>query len=326
LLISILLPTLGRARRAANTVACAANLRSIIQGMNIYASQNMGAIPGSGWTTARLLYINPGTAAPPFPPGMSNTDAHTVVNTFDWASPIMRVMGVKFRKEGRTEIERLDRWDQITNFRAFQCPENQTPSIRFGGTEVVNMLSYNTAIAFMMQGNNSGSNIGETISRTEWDVGGYTPKLNKVGSGARKIFIADGARYSNCGTPPDWSKDVYSSMGGPFGDQGAWARFSNSWNRGKAPLNVPNPAGTTDARIYAYRHGYTKQYGRADMYKANFGFFDGHVELLGDLESARPELWLPKGTRCVIDAQQVYTDVKKFYFQNPLFTGTINIP
>src|SRR6186713_1048429 len=59
LLISILLPSLAKARRAANTVKCAANLRSILQGMQIYAAQNNGSIPGSGWTTARGLFSKP---------------------------------------------------------------------------------------------------------------------------------------------------------------------------------------------------------------------------------------------------------------------------
>src|SRR5207249_1301678 len=59
LLISILLPTLQKARRAANTVVCASNLKSIIQAMHIYASQNNGSIPGSGWTTSRLLFNDP---------------------------------------------------------------------------------------------------------------------------------------------------------------------------------------------------------------------------------------------------------------------------
>src|SRR5436305_779249 len=60
LLIAILLPSLAKARRAANTVKCAANLRSIVQGMQIYASQNNGSIPGSAHTTARFVYTDPG--------------------------------------------------------------------------------------------------------------------------------------------------------------------------------------------------------------------------------------------------------------------------
>jgi prepilin-type N-terminal cleavage/methylation domain-containing protein/prepilin-type processing-associated H-X9-DG protein len=45
ILISILLPTLRRVRQAANTTACAAQMRSIIQGLHIYASENKGSMP-----------------------------------------------------------------------------------------------------------------------------------------------------------------------------------------------------------------------------------------------------------------------------------------
>ena len=32
------------------------------------------------------------------------------------------------------------------------------------------------------------------------------------------------------------------------------------------------------------------------MYKMNAGFYDGHVELLGDLQASDPHLWLPTGS------------------------------
>ena len=44
LLISILLPALSRARDSANAIKCAANLRSIGQGVLIYANQNNGKL------------------------------------------------------------------------------------------------------------------------------------------------------------------------------------------------------------------------------------------------------------------------------------------
>src|SRR5689334_11658293 len=58
LLISILLPALSKARRAANTIKCAANLRTIVQGVQLYAAQWKGSIPGSGWTTSRFAFGN----------------------------------------------------------------------------------------------------------------------------------------------------------------------------------------------------------------------------------------------------------------------------
>src|SRR4051812_48621538 len=45
LLISMLLPALGRARAQANLVKCQSNLRQIGQGLHMYASQNKGYLP-----------------------------------------------------------------------------------------------------------------------------------------------------------------------------------------------------------------------------------------------------------------------------------------
>src|SRR3954467_3815412 len=83
LLISILLPSLAKARRAANTVKCAANLRSILQGMQIYAAQNNGAIPGSAWTTARYVYSDVASAT--FAQGYSSSSGNyaTVCQIWD---------------------------------------------------------------------------------------------------------------------------------------------------------------------------------------------------------------------------------------------------
>ncbi|HEY1629241.1 MAG TPA: type II secretion system protein, partial [Tepidisphaeraceae bacterium] len=65
-LISILLPALNKARRAANTIKCGANLRSITQAMMIYASQNKGFILGSANTTGAFLFKSPyGTGTAP---------------------------------------------------------------------------------------------------------------------------------------------------------------------------------------------------------------------------------------------------------------------
>ena len=47
LLISILLPALGKAREAGNTIKCAANLRSIGQGFGMYLSENRGTYPAA---------------------------------------------------------------------------------------------------------------------------------------------------------------------------------------------------------------------------------------------------------------------------------------
>jgi prepilin-type N-terminal cleavage/methylation domain-containing protein/prepilin-type processing-associated H-X9-DG protein len=49
LLIGILLPALSKARESANTLKCLANLRSIVQGCQIYTSDNKGFIIPAQW-------------------------------------------------------------------------------------------------------------------------------------------------------------------------------------------------------------------------------------------------------------------------------------
>ncbi|QOV91808.1 type II secretion system protein [Humisphaera borealis] len=48
LLVSILLPALGRAREGARTLKCAANLRSILQATTAYANENRGILVPTG--------------------------------------------------------------------------------------------------------------------------------------------------------------------------------------------------------------------------------------------------------------------------------------
>jgi len=49
LLIAILLPALGRARKQANTVTCMAQTRQIASAVIIYATDNKGWLPTPGW-------------------------------------------------------------------------------------------------------------------------------------------------------------------------------------------------------------------------------------------------------------------------------------
>jgi prepilin-type N-terminal cleavage/methylation domain-containing protein/prepilin-type processing-associated H-X9-DG protein len=61
LLISILLPSLAKAREAANRVACASNLRSIGQGFLMYAAENKGNFPRTVWFPDLMYWSGPDT-------------------------------------------------------------------------------------------------------------------------------------------------------------------------------------------------------------------------------------------------------------------------
>jgi len=311
LLISILLPALGKARDGANTVASSANLRSILQGMQIYAAQNNGAIPGSGWTTARFLYNASGGGANN---AFSDSNCPSVVDEFDWQSPIAKVMGIKFPEGGDTTSRGL-RFMQLRDAKIFTCPSNQYLATVFTGetgglsnVTVGQMISYNTAIAFLFE--NNGVDFQTKVPDSfGWKLpSAYSPKVAKVGQPAEKIYIADGARYA-VQTGPDVALGCRTSLGGAYSDQPPSSQFSHSWDRSHAngiPVGV-------DIRIWAFRHGTKKQNQSADTYRGNFGFFDGHVETMGDLQASNPKFWYPKGTTITSTAQEVWPDVIKKY-------------
>lgn len=318
-LVAILLPALGSARRQANTVKCAANLRNIVQAMQVYASNNRGAIPGSPWTTARLAYTDVENAT--LNTVYNDNNLPSVIGIFDFVSPLASVMGIKF-PDGPTLAERVARYEQLRAQPAFTCPDNEFQAPRFGTINFTTgpMISYNTAIGFLLArnrtGGNSAASVLRTVARTEFNPpDNYNIKVEKVGNMSRKIYVGDGGKFSNTAQPPDANLAYTTSNGGPFADQGAGARFSRSWDRGLVPGNTSQAGGSIDARIFAFRHSKPVIRGKANSFRANFAFFDGHVETLGDLEAARPEFWFPKGTELVVDTNQQHADVIQTYFK-----------
>jgi prepilin-type N-terminal cleavage/methylation domain-containing protein/prepilin-type processing-associated H-X9-DG protein len=152
---------------------------------------------------------------------------------------------------------------------------------------------------------------------------GYVPKLTKVGPLSAKIYIADGGLYSyssnTSSTDPNPTYMLaYDSgfaylgtpkEGGAYSDYGAFDYYSNALDRTQANSNrvtysatgqvvagsLTPPTAKSDARIFGFRHGITYKFGPDNAYKFNAGFYDGHVETLGDQEGANPSYWCPTG-------------------------------
>jgi prepilin-type N-terminal cleavage/methylation domain-containing protein/prepilin-type processing-associated H-X9-DG protein len=318
-LIAILLPALTKARKAASSVKCAANLRAIIQTMRIYASQNGDAIMGSAHTSSRLIYADP-KSSNQRAQGITDDNLPGVIQEFDWMSPAARLIGVKF-DEGPSRSSRVARFEQLREYPGFVCPDNQFLATPWTSTTVSfapgPMVSYNTALGFLLiRASGSGGITGVTTARSEWNPpSSYNVKLSKVGDPARKVYIADGSRFSTTFQTPDADLAIGSSHGGAFSDQGPPMRLSRSWDRGHVPGNTPgDQANVRDARIYAFRHGGTAKKSRGDTFRFNVGFFDGHVETLGDLEGSNPAFWFPKGTEFAATSAQIHADtLQKFY-------------
>ena len=336
ILISLLLPSLARARKAAQTVACLANLRSILQATHIFAAQNNGLLPGSAYSSARFIYKDPYEGNQPATNILyTNANCPNIVQVTDWASPIAKIMNVKF-DEGGDANARASRYVQMRDLKQFTCPSGEMPAFQYGSSlnpsdpvllgqvQTGRLVSYNTALPFLVvrdQGGADGSGGGTwglTVSRgPSFNAPpGYNVKLSKVGDPSRKIFIADASRYSNALDGPDYDLNVTGTFGGAFADQGPGVN-SNAWNRSVARGNTnASNATAKDCRMFWARHSPSQAFrgSKGGTFRFNVGYFDGHAETLDDLEGANPFLWHPKGTELLVNTSQFDNDVMTRYF------------
>jgi prepilin-type N-terminal cleavage/methylation domain-containing protein/prepilin-type processing-associated H-X9-DG protein len=306
LLISILLPALNKARRAANTVVCMANLRSIDQAMFMYATQYRGAILGNAFTSSALL----DTSAVAY----TNNNCPSVICVWDWMSPCAKMMGLQF-DDGPSKLSRTSRTMYLTGSHAFQCPENDIIAAPFGPSVpfiTTNMVSYVTASYFQCNCNQHQSAPPTEpadfafVKYKNYSVneGNYRPYISQVGDTTKKVFISDGGSYSQGSAPTaDFTWDGFATgvNGTPFSyftDTGPWDGFTRSYD-GK-------DAGGT-SRMYSLRHGerkpvaYTTPYSGNTIpyiknYRFNAAFFDGHVETMSAYQAMDPVHWVPKNT------------------------------
>lgn len=333
LLVAVLLPALSKARRAANTVVCASNLRQICLAMMMYANQNGGYIPGSAQTSAAFVVGAPTKAgAPGWNPNYGpNTTfgCPGISQVWDWESPIAQAMGVSF-DQGYSESDRMTRFYFLNALPVFTCPENRFLSFEYDVPtgQVVQMGSYVTAQNFLLALPSTNARGIATQDADEVQYcypsylllpGQYVPKITKVGPPSTKIFIADGGKYSNPSSLPNYDLTFTSSdIGGAFADVGAYDRYSTALNREAAQGDGPESygAGGYDPRIFGFRHGNQSPFGRTNTYLFNAGFFDGHVETLGDLQGADPAYWAPTGS--TIGTSEELPDVAKAYGYGPV--------
>ena len=324
LLISILLPSLNKARRAAVTVSCAANLHSMAQAMQIYAAENSDAIIGGANSTGRCLwtgstgtYTGAMTEATLSTGLVSSTNVPPggPINIYDYIGPMAKLMKIRLplKADGTPESDGAKLFVSYRGLKQFQCPAaGDVIAGPFTGSSVPAgaMLGYNTAAAFQLlpYGNiPMTSATGKVMANTGsgyWNYSSsYAPKVSKVGTASMKVFAADGAKYSN-----SYDDNVPAVEFGPttqygplanhqyndFADYGAF--FGNSKSMDRSGAFPGSTAPKRDGRVFAFRHGATGQFLRGGQYRINLVFFDGHGETVDDVTAANPALWLPKGT------------------------------
>ncbi|HEY2589542.1 MAG TPA: prepilin-type N-terminal cleavage/methylation domain-containing protein [Tepidisphaeraceae bacterium] len=294
LLISILLPALNSARRAAKTVQCESNLRQIAMGMIMYANENKGAILGNANTSGAFLKN--------MSPRATDFNCPTVCQVWDWMSPVAYQMGLHF-ETGGTVAQRTQRWRFLTSYPAFRCPENQIDEPPYGPSPIaitINELSYITAEMFEMVYVPPPKYADFDMAQGYIAEGNYHPNLALVGDASQKIFMSDGCKYmSSPNTPPDYylTWDSGGSPGGAFGDYGPWSQYSRAFLPGTL-FNISMPHGKQDLKL-------------PSSLRLNAVFFDGHAESMDYVTAMNPNYWMPKGAQlpqseCTQQAIQTY--------------------
>ncbi len=321
LLISVLLPALQKARSAAQTVSCLANLRSLGQGMQIYAAENRDAILGAASTTGVGLLKPDMSAADSskFSPNLPTSGAMTLS---DWCGPMAEMLRIPVSNSRQSK----DRYARYREIQVFLCPSNRgvlsttyitSPDADAGTGQ---QLGYATALSFLMLPGAGHTNmLGDHVrlsTGADWWVlpSGYGPRIAKVGKTSEKIYMADAGKFSNGCNAPDYNLYVApnpNSPGrnsGPFTDYGAFTTATAAYDR----TLITGGSASIDSRIFSYRHGKTTQKGAFGSYRLNALFFDGHAATLSEGEATHPARWLPAKTVLPTTAK-VFTDIAKYH-------------
>lgn len=320
ILVAILMPALGKARRVAQTVACLANLRSIGQAMAIYVTESKGWIPGSPTTSSRYFFANPYSSINNTAPNLAITSAANVppgpISVHDWIAPLAKLMGLNIPNTSDASV----RYAAYRKMQVFLCPSNEgVLNSKFAGSTSPDpgagqQLGYSTAMMFMLTTGTPTPGVatvtristGSGADRSGWPFfpDQYTPKITKVGMMSDKIFAADAGKFYNGDGVPDFNIDPSptpnspSRNSGPFTDFGAWTTATGAYDRQKVNGNLLKG----DGRVYSFRHGAIGTMPRYGTMSLNAVFFDGHAETLNEFEATNPRHWIPsksliKGTQ-----------------------------
>jgi prepilin-type N-terminal cleavage/methylation domain-containing protein/prepilin-type processing-associated H-X9-DG protein len=293
LLISILLPALSKARESANTVKCAANLRSIGQGMAQYVAENHGA----------------------FPPCVDYNGDHTPLNIshgyVHWSALIYSAD----RGDGTDP-----KYASTSGWKMFQCP-----SIEKGGLPPTNTFAGNldpgqqpeTPGINDLQAPRCAYAVNEAICpRNKWPLGfegaGHSYQFVHAGTipnSSDTILATEWTQnwqMIQAASKTDGAAEVCESHRGVhgfeiLGGQGPeiWQQPAASFGRPsyvRAPLSDvigdPQPSGNIPSTLLSAvgrNHGQKKLDSRGnDERKTNFLYVDGHVETKNIVDTIAP--------------------------------------
>ena len=287
LLVGILLPALSQARESARAIKCAANLRGVGQGLNIYAAANHGVFPAS--------YIYRGQKIA----GNMQTPDGPVQGYIHWSSFVYGSL----RQAGDPN-------------QAFLCP-----SIENGGLPPTNTTDDNHDNG---QSNDAGGVIDDQVRRCAYTLNEAVCPRNKWVVGfqdarRRYRYVNGGAIRNNANVILATEFPANSKLIEDSGEVGGgavckshrpvhgWAWGGNDYNMPAAPPTVPlrhatlndmqpdpQPPGDSLCRldwVGRNHYRYKKDGAGWDLRLTNFLYCDGHVETKHIRDTLNPFQW-----------------------------------
>ena len=302
LLIGILLPALGSARRSARTLSCAANMRSLGQLQMLYVNDNKEQYTGINTSGAKWLVAEFGGM--PAEDGMlGTTDAANPVSTGDWITPLVS-------ESAQLSANRAERTAQVLT--QFGCAEQQITAsgLEQAALDIADFRkvlasgelpvgSYLQPAAFQYFSSDiaptavpkpspkSSQPLRQALAgEPAVTPRGFRPRLQSVGfMTAAKVMFADGTRYAETasgGVRFEHEMALDPDRYGPFLTAGPTRADGNAYGRDLPNADRENVAAS-------FRH---------PGEKLNVAYFDGHVADMGSSTAwSDPTPWYPSESR-----------------------------
>lgn len=291
LLLSILLPALGKARDLARNVVCASNSRQLSIASMTFAQDHNQYVQTS---STDLLWKNSGTK----PSSLKYYDVFPDTSSDpgrikDWASALVPYLGGEFDEvfeDAEKSISKI-----------YRCPSDQNVKGLDGGYRIYNNVQDNSEQFPLSYGVNADVTSVVISGRGKWtssqtiDPYSGSASLGKpiAGNLTRIGFPSDTLLYADCGTQPDNGSGgnllvannailVYTGSSWVTSTEGERGTLAGVWNpsnfakfRDKLPIEgTPEDQGGND------RHGS----------RINIAFADGHSETIKEQDAARVRL------------------------------------
>lgn len=308
LLIGILLPALGAARKTARQAACLSNQKSLGTGMHVYFAGNKGYIPGANTSGSNMITLNSTALRRNYASG----SAIRPVQADDWISPILGDDLGLSRDAAARMVEIFDN--------EFRCPDNAAtyasvytsgniyPDLPTGADGAgLPVASYTMCMTWQLRkdgvpGDPIDGDPGNWLAEVDGPQNGWGFRVDDVGGLSEKVMASEGGRYMQDARDSGGDITFNGQASSPYG-----TNFShNGWiyNGGGGNPYRWGAAGTSST------NGFSEQRMSSELSpgsvsnafkhpNGNIGqiFFDGHAASNTAFEASDINKHLPSGTR-----------------------------